>query len=168
MVFGRVIRCPYQILFGRVMCVPRNRYRSQRRGSVLQSELGAAASRKAVWWDLRLASLLTHLFLFFFCTVTDFSAAGKARGVKFFMHVGLLSIQVFSHFGGQRSRSPGTKKNALSAAKPHPPSVRIVCPRISIGAAVFAGLTSVTDRPTDRPTDRARYSIGNNRPHLRT
>ena len=29
-----------------------------------QSELGAAASRKAVWWDLRLASLLTHLFSF--------------------------------------------------------------------------------------------------------
>jgi len=30
-------------------------------------ELGAAASRKAVygvWWDLRLASLLTHLFNF--------------------------------------------------------------------------------------------------------
>jgi len=26
------------------------------------SELGAAASTKAVWWDLRLASLLTHLF----------------------------------------------------------------------------------------------------------
>jgi len=26
-----------------------------------QSELGAAASTKAVWWDLRLASLLTHL-----------------------------------------------------------------------------------------------------------
>jgi len=29
--------------------------------AVGQSELGAAASRKAVWWDLRLASLLTHL-----------------------------------------------------------------------------------------------------------
>jgi len=28
-----------------------------------QSELGAAASRKAVWWDLRLASYLTHLLL---------------------------------------------------------------------------------------------------------
>jgi len=26
---------------------------------------------------------------------------------------------------------------------------------ISIGAAVFAGLTSVTDRKTDRPTDHA-------------
>jgi len=26
-----------------------------------QSELGAAVSRKAMWWDLRLASLLTHL-----------------------------------------------------------------------------------------------------------
>jgi len=35
-----------------------------RRGSVGQSELGAAAWRKAVWWDLRLASLLTHLFYF--------------------------------------------------------------------------------------------------------
>jgi len=31
------------------------------RGSVWQSELGAAALLKAVWWDLRLASLLMHL-----------------------------------------------------------------------------------------------------------
>jgi len=35
---------------------------------------------------------------------------------------------------------------------------------IYISSAVFAGLTSVTDRPTDRP----RYSVGNNRPHLRS
>ena len=35
---------------------------------------------------------------------------------------------------------------------------------ISIGSAVFAKLTSETDRPTDRP----RYSVGNNRPPLRT
>jgi len=35
---------------------------------------------------------------------------------------------------------------------------------ISIGALVFAGLTSVSDRQTDRP----RYWVGNNRPHLRT
>jgi len=35
---------------------------------------------------------------------------------------------------------------------------------ISISSAVLAGLTSVTDRPTDRPC----YSVGNNRPHLRT
>jgi len=34
----------------------------------------------------------------------------------------------------------------------------------SIGSAVLAGLTSVTDRQTDRPC----YSVGNNRPHLRT
>ena len=26
------------------------------------SELGAAAATKAIWWDLRLATLLTHLF----------------------------------------------------------------------------------------------------------
>ena len=30
---------------------------------------------------------------------------------------------------------------------------------ISIGAAVFAGLTSVTDRPTDRPTDHSTRPI---------
>ena len=34
-----------------------------------------------------------------FCTVTDFSAAEKGRGVKFCMLVGLLSGQVFSPFG---------------------------------------------------------------------
>jgi len=42
---------------------------------------------------------------------------------------------------------------------------------ISIGSAVFAGLTSVTGRHTDRPTDRhwPRYSVGNTlRPHLYT
>ena len=27
------------------------------------SDLGAAASTKAIWWDFRLASLLTHLLL---------------------------------------------------------------------------------------------------------
>jgi len=58
----------------------------------------AAASTKAVWWGMRLANLLTHLFLFV-CTVVDFSAAEKDRGVKFCMRVGLLSGQVFSPFG---------------------------------------------------------------------
>jgi len=38
---------------------------------------------------------------FFVCTVTDFSAAEKDGGMKFCMRVGLLSGQVFSHFGGQ-------------------------------------------------------------------
>jgi len=37
---------------------------------------------------------------------------------------------------------------------------------ISIGSAVFAGLTVITDRPTDLPTDRPRYSVCSNRPHL--
>jgi len=35
----------------------------------------------------------------FVCTVTDLSAAEKARGVKFCMRVGLLPGQVFSPFG---------------------------------------------------------------------
>ena len=33
------------------------------------------------------------------CMVTDFSVAAKDRDVKFCMHVGLLSGQVFSSFG---------------------------------------------------------------------
>jgi len=47
--------------------------------------------------------------------------------------------------------------------------IRVLNPNeISIGLAVFAGLTTVTDRQThDRPTDRPRHSACNNRPHLR-
>ena len=41
---------------------------------------------------------VVYCFLFV-CTVTDFSVAEKARGVKFCTHVGLLSRQVFSPFG---------------------------------------------------------------------
>jgi len=37
-----------------------------------------------------------------------------------------------------------------------------------IGSAVFAGLTTVADRQTDRQTEGLRYSVCNNRPHLRT
>jgi len=39
---------------------------------------------------------LSFLFL---CTVTDFSAGEKVRGMKFCMHVGLVSGEVFSPFG---------------------------------------------------------------------
>jgi len=39
------------------------RKKTSRQGSVGQSELAAAALLKAVWCDLRLARLLTHLFL---------------------------------------------------------------------------------------------------------
>jgi len=42
----------------------------------------------------------SSLFVFLFvCTVKDFSAAEKVRGVKFCMRVGLLTRQVFSPFG---------------------------------------------------------------------
>jgi len=45
-----------------------------------------------------------------------------------------------------------------------PGPIRVLSPNgISIGSAVLAGLTSMTDRQTDRP----RNSVGNNRPHLR-
>jgi len=38
---------------------------------------------------------------------------------------------------------------------------------ISIGSAVFAGLTSVSDRHTDRPTDHATRSITTGRTYVR-
>jgi len=38
----------------------------------------------------------------------------------------------------------------------------------SIGAAVFAGLTSVTDRPTDRQTDNATRSVRIGRIYVRS
>ena len=43
--------------------------------------------------------ILSFFVCLFFCTVTDFSAAEKAKGVKFCKRVGLLSRQVFSPFG---------------------------------------------------------------------
>jgi len=65
-------------------------------------------------------------------------------------------------------------KLSLPMGDPDPPSntwfpgpTQVVNPNgISIGAAVFAGLTSVTDRQTDRQTDSPRYSVGNNRLHM--
>jgi len=54
----------------------------------------------------------------FLCTVTDFSAVEKARGVKFCMRVGILSGHILSPFGGQRSRSPRTKKRRLLLRSP--------------------------------------------------
>jgi len=39
---------------------------------------------------------------------------------------------------------------------------------ILISSAIFAGLTTVTDRQTDRQTDRPCYSVSNRMPQLRT
>jgi len=50
--------------------------------------------------------------------VTNFSAAEKARGVKFCVHVGLLSGQVFSHFGElwlARSHGSGGSTSGIMA-----------------------------------------------------
>ena len=67
--------------------------------------------------------LVYCVFCFFFCTVTHFSAAERGRGVKFCMHVGLLSGQVFSpfgedwlagsHGGGGISRRPGVDRRIM-------------------------------------------------------
>jgi len=51
--------------------------------------------------------------------ITDFSAAEKARGVKFCMSVGLLSEQVFSPFGEHwlaRSHGGGGLTNGMNVS----------------------------------------------------
>ena len=50
-----------------------------------------------------------------------------------------------------------------------PGFTRVLDPNgISIGSAVFTGLTSVTDRPTDRPTDYATRSVTIDRIYVRS
>jgi len=50
-----------------------------------------------------------------------------------------------------------------------PGPTRILNPNgISIGSAVFAGLTSVTDRQTDRPTDHATRQVTIDRMYVRS
>jgi len=66
--------------------------------------------------SMGLLSLLCVRFVLFVCMVTDFSAVEKGRGMKFCMHVGLLSGQVFSHFGGEMSKVTGTKKASCKPA----------------------------------------------------
>ena len=50
-----------------------------------------------------------------------------------------------------------------------PGPTRVLNPNgISIGSAVFAGLTNVTDRPTDRPTDHTTRSVRIGRIYVRS
>jgi len=75
-------------------------------------------------------------FVCIFCTVTDFSAAEKDRGVKFCVRVGLLSGQVFfpfdedwlagSHGGGGISRA-GRRHRVMSVSQLWPAATRREC-----------------------------------------
>jgi len=78
------------------------------------------------------------------CTVTDFAAAEKDSGVKLCVVVWLLSAMSFSHFGGQRSRSPG--KNALSAANTH----MSVCEWYALAASVMQQQRQMSAFPGSR------------------
>ena len=62
---------------------------------------------------------MCNFFLFvilFLCTVTDFSVAERARGMKFCMLVGLLPGQVFSPFGEiwTRGGSPSSTRSVYA------------------------------------------------------
>jgi len=58
------------------------------------------------------------------CTVTDFSAAEKDRSVQFCMRVRILSGQVFSHYGGRRSKVNVTRNKKTRLALPTPTRMR--------------------------------------------
>ena len=77
------------------------------RGSVGQSELMAAALRKAVWWDLRLASLLTHLLKCFYsriCVFNDGIAGDGFYGVALSLPQPVYEADRHNS-GGNRRRS---------------------------------------------------------------
>jgi len=48
---------------------------------------------------LSLLCVCLFVVFLFICTVTDFLAMKKDRGMKFCVHVGILSGQIFSPFG---------------------------------------------------------------------
>ena len=83
--------------------------------------------------------------------------------------------RVSLYFTMGRPFSPQEKKLPLPMGISRPPSntwfpgpTQVLNPKgSSIGTAVLAGLTSVTDRQTDQ-TDIPGYSVGNNRPHRST
>jgi len=65
-----------------------------------QTLMWLVSHHMVVWGDTQFTVFFCLFFcLFFVCSITDFSAAEKARGVKLCMRVELLSGQVFSHFG---------------------------------------------------------------------
>jgi len=90
--------CSYEIVFGWPMCIPGSKYQSQRRGLVGSRNWGQRC-RLRPYGGVCILQACCFFCLFVFCTVTDFSVAEKARGMKFYMHVGLLSRHVFSPFG---------------------------------------------------------------------
>ena len=113
--------------------------------------IAGAALLKAVWWGtgMLLASLLTHLFLFVCSYGYGFLSGGKNRGVKFCIPVQLLSGQVFSNFGSQRSKVKVTRdKNALSAANTHP------------GAYEWYVVAATSVHQQRTSTDEARWAVG--------
>jgi len=101
-----------------------------------------------VWGILSLLCVI----LFDLCLVMDFSGAEK-----FCMRVGLLSGQVFSHFGGQRSRSQGTK---TCLAKTHPACIRMVCAHSKRQAAAACARSGQAHFLADEGWQRAAVRIG--------
>ena len=79
---------------------------------------------------------LSLLCVFFVCLSFcsygyGFLSGGKSQGHEI-LHACWPAIRIgLLPFGGQRSRSPGTK-NVLSVAKPHPAYTRMVCQVVAV------------------------------------
>ena len=98
------------------------------------------------------------------------TAQTASRSIQSFLHSSRQSVRIFyngpplplkiDHSHGRSGPQPNTW-----FLKPN----RVLNPNcIAICSAVFAQLTTVTDRLTDSQTDTARYSVCNSRPYLRT
>jgi len=117
-----------------------------------------APSHAAIWTHLLHASLGSP----------ESTSQTAPQSVQPFLHSSRQSVPIV--YNGPLlscSTLPLTMGSAPTSNTCFLESTRVHNPNgISVGSAVFAGLTSVTDRQTDWPTDRPRYSVCNNRLHL--
>jgi len=109
---------------------------------------------------------LDPIYYIWFPWPTRMLTQTASRSIKSFL--GIDNRRVSLYFTMERPFPPSKLALPMGDLDPSntwfPGPTRVLNPNgISIGSAVFAELTSVTD-----PTDRPHYSVGNNRPHLRT
>jgi len=96
----------------------------------------------------------------------DSASQTASRSVQLFMHSLRQRVPILYNGPPFPLKIPpwcGEICGIQGSLGPGPPTRVHIPNSISIGSAVFARLTIVTDRPTDRP----RCSVCSNRPHLR-
>jgi len=82
------------------------------------------------------------------------------RSVRPFLHISRQKVPILTMGYSFPQNCPSDEVSGPPSNTWFPGPTQVLNPNgISIGSAVFAGITSVTDRPTDRPSDHATRSV---------